>query len=84
MVIDRCYIQQHLTSAAILLFMIIYVGFIYAQPAFLYNKDGSLRVFGVGYKRKTVVPIWLLAIALAILSYYVVLYYVAYPKIWNL
>jgi hypothetical protein len=52
------------------------------KPAFLYNKDGSIREFGVGYKNKTILPIWLLSIILGILSYLFVMYYVAYPKLF--
>jgi hypothetical protein len=52
------------------------------KPAFLYNKDGSIREFGVGYKNKTILPIWLLSLILGILSYLFVMYYVAYPKLF--
>ena len=45
------------------------------KPDFAYGKDGEFRQFGVGYKNKTVVPIWLVSIALAIISYTVILYY---------
>jgi hypothetical protein len=51
------------------------------KPAFLYKTDGSLREFGVGYRNKTILPIWLLSIIMGILSYLFVLYYLAYPKI---
>jgi hypothetical protein len=44
------------------------------KPRFIYNEDGSLRQFGIGFQRKTVVPAWLVAIVLAILSYLLVLY----------
>ena len=81
---DRYYVQEHLTSIAILFFIVFYAGFVYWKPAFLYNKDGSLRTFGVGYSKKTVVPIWLLSIILAIGCYFMTLYYVAYPKLWNI
>ena len=81
---DRYYVQEPLTSVAIILFIMFYAGFIYWKPAFLYRKDGSLRVFGVGYANKTVVPIWLLSILLAIMCYFVVLYYIAYPQLWNI
>ena len=47
------------------------------KPAFLYNKDGSVREFGIGYKNKTILPIWLLSLVLGICSYLVVMYYVA-------
>ena len=47
----------------------------YIKPAFLYTKEGGFREFGVGYKNKTVIPIWLISIILAILSYVAVMYY---------
>jgi hypothetical protein len=46
------------------------------QPRFLYNVNGTLKEFGVGYKNKTVVPMWLFSIVLGILSYLFVLYYI--------
>jgi hypothetical protein len=48
------------------------------QPGFLYDSDGSFRVFGVGYRHKTVIPIWVVSIVLAILCYLAVSYYLAY------
>ena len=43
--------------------------------------DAYPEYFGVGYKNKTVLPIWLVAITLAILSYLTILYYLIYPRI---
>ncbi len=48
------------------------------KPAFLYNTDGSLREFGVGYRNKTILPMWLLSIVLGILIYISLMYYVTY------
>jgi len=45
------------------------------KPTFLYNNDGSLREFGIGYKNKTIFPVWLLSIVLGILCYLSVKYY---------
>jgi hypothetical protein len=53
----------------------------YVKPAFLYNKDGTLREFGVGFKKRTVVPLWLITIFIAIISYFSVLYYIEYPNV---
>lgn len=79
--LNRTFIRKHLVSFATLLFVGIYVIIIKLKPGFLYNHDGSLRTFGVGYKNKTVIPVWLMAIALAILSYLGILYYLVYPRI---
>ena len=81
MLITRTTIRKHLVSFSIIIFVITYVVMIKIKPGFLYNHDGSLRTFGVGYKNKTVVPIWLMSITLAILSYLLILYYLVYPRI---
>lgn len=74
----KSYIRQHLPLVSILLFLSIF-GFIQIiQPAFLYNTDGSLRDFGVGYKNKTILPVWLLAIVLGILSYCATRFYTTF------
>jgi hypothetical protein len=51
------------------------------KPAFLYNKDGSVREFGIGYRNKTILPIWLLSLILGIISYLIVMFYLASPKL---
>jgi hypothetical protein len=81
MLFNRNFVRKHLVSFATLLFVGLYVLILKLKPGFLYNHDGTLRTFGVGYKNKTVIPVWLLAIALAILSYLGMLYYLVYPKI---
>ena len=81
MLITRTTIRKHLVSFAIIIFVVSYVAIIKLKPGFLYNHDGSLRTFGVGYKNKTVVPVWLMTITLAILSYLLILYYLVYPRI---
>ena len=78
---NRRYILRNLPSVAVILFIAMYSAILYFKPSFIYNRDGSLRAFGVGFKRKTVIPAWLLAIVLAIVAYLIVLYYVSYPKI---
>jgi hypothetical protein len=77
----RQFIAENVTLAAIILFVIIFWFVHTIKPVFLYKPDGSLREFGVGYKNKTILPIWLLSIILGILCYLFVLYYLAYPKI---
>jgi hypothetical protein len=52
------------------------------KPACFYNNDGSIREFGVGYKNKTILPIWLLSIILGILCYLAVSYYIIHPRLF--
>ena len=71
-------VRNNLAGSAILLYVIVFMLVQYMNPSFLYNDDGSLREFGIGYSSKTVLPIWLVAIILGILSYLTV-YYVSRP-----
>jgi uncharacterized membrane protein YozB (DUF420 family) len=79
---NRNYIRENATLFSIVLFLIMFGAIQMMKPAFLYNKDGSIREFGVGYRNKTILPIWLLSLILGILSYLFVIYYVAYPKLF--
>ena len=73
-------IRNNLAGAAILLYVVVFMLVQYANPSFIYNDDGSLREFGIGYASKTVLPIWLIAIVLGILSYLFV-FYVSRPAV---
>jgi hypothetical protein len=73
----RSYIAKNVTLVSILLFLAIFITIQIGKPSFLYKEDGSLRDFGVGYRNKTILPVWLLAIILGILSYLFVLYYLS-------
>jgi hypothetical protein len=79
---NRNYIRENATLFSIVLFLVMFGAIQMMKPAFLYNKDGSIREFGVGYRNKTILPIWLLSLILGILSYLFVMYYVAYPKLF--
>ena len=78
---NRAYVNKHLPSFEVVLFLIMYSIIIYIKPPFMYNRDGSLRHFGLGFKKKTVVPAWLVAIVLAVLAYVFMLYYVTIPRL---
>ena len=69
------FIKKNPTMVSILLFLTIFILIQIGKPSFLYNTDGSIRVFGIGYKNKTIFPIWLLSILLGILCYLFVRYY---------
>lgn len=76
------YIRENITLVAVILFIIVFGTIQMIKPACFYNRDGSIREFGVGYRNKTILPIWLLSLLLGILCYLVVLYYVSSPKIF--
>lgn len=78
----KTYIRENITLVAVILFVIIFGIIQMMKPACFYNKDGSIREFGIGYRNKTILPIWLLSLVLGILCYLAVLYYVSSPKIF--
>jgi len=63
---------------AILLFLCLFGTVHLWKPAFAYQDNGAYRPFGIGYKYKTVIPIWIIAIILAIFSYLLVLMTIMY------
>jgi uncharacterized membrane protein YozB (DUF420 family) len=69
------FIKKNPVFVSIILFLTIYFLIHMAKPKFLFNRDGSLRVFGIGYRNKTIFPIWLLSMILGILCYLYVTYY---------
>ena len=77
---NRLFIRRNINSIAIVVFIALFSLIQVFRPSFIYNDDGSFRNFGLGYKHRTAVPIWLVSIILAILSYLFVLYYLAVPK----
>ena len=73
----RSHFKKYKVSSAIILFIILFSIIQIFKPGFLYNPDGSLREFGLGYRNKTIFPVWLLALVLAIMSYYFVFCYLS-------
>ena len=76
----RQYIRRNITAVSIILFIVIFCLIQLVEPACIYEKDGSLRQFGLGSKKKTVIPIWFFTLILSIFFYLFVLYYLAMPK----
>jgi hypothetical protein len=76
----RTFAKNNITLVSIFIFLTIFGIIQTAQPSFLYANDGSIREFGIGYRNKTILPLWLLSIILGILSYVMVLYYLTYPR----
>ena len=75
------FIQENITLVSILLFLVVFGIIQWLKPGFLYNRDGSIREFGVGYRNKTILPVWLLSILLGIICYLFVMYYLVYPRL---
>jgi hypothetical protein len=72
--ISRKMLRIYKVPFAVLLFIVLFGAFHTIKPGFAYLPNGAYRPFGVGYKHKTVVPVWLVAVFLAILSYLAILF----------
>jgi uncharacterized membrane protein YidH (DUF202 family) len=72
--------KENMIFVAIFIFIILF-GIVNAfRPSIIYNRDLSFRRFGIGYKNKSVLPIWLFSIVLAIIVYVVVMYIYDYKS----
>lgn len=82
MLLNKNYMRENITLISIILFVLMFGSIILLKPSFLYNRDGSIREFGVGYRNKTILPIWLLSLILGIVSYLLVIFYLTAPKLF--
>tara|TARA_X000000950_G_C13794882_1_gene610986 strand:- start:233 stop:478 length:246 start_codon:yes stop_codon:yes gene_type:complete len=71
------FVRRNKPASAIIIFIILFILLQWTKPTILYERDGSLRQFGLGNNRKTVIPIWLVSIVLGILSYLFVLMFLS-------
>ena len=75
------YFQKYKIQTAIIIFLVLYISTIIAEPRFCFDDDGNILQFGLNYKNKTIVPMWLMAILFGILSYFSIYYYLHMSKI---
>ena len=69
------WVRHNKVSVAIILYIILFILINLVKPAFMYNPDGTIKEFGVGFRKKTIIPIWLISIFMAIIAYFSVMYY---------
>ena len=78
---NRSFILKNINLTAIFVFLFLYIILVTLKPGLMFTKEGHIRDFGIGYKNKTVTPVWLITIILAIISYLLVHVFILYPKI---
>lgn len=74
------FVQRNIPLISIIIFLIFFIIIIVSKPTLIFDKNGKPREFGLGYKNKTVCPIWLVVIILGILSYLGILYYINFNR----
>ena len=77
----RVFIRKNKIVVTILLFISLYTLINYLQPNIFYEKNGSLRDFGINRSSRTIFPVWLFSIYISIVSYLMVSLYLLMPKI---
>lgn len=72
----KYFITNNKSLVSIIIFLVLFMSIILIKPSLIFDKNGKPREFGLGYKNKTILPIWLAIIIFAIISYLAVLYYI--------
>lgn len=71
------FVRLHKASCAIYIFLILMIMIHIIKPKIIYNEYGGFRIFGLSYRNKTILPIWIVSIILAIFSYLAILLFIA-------
>ncbi len=66
------YTKNNGILTSIILFFFFFLITIYSKPGFIFNRDGTLKNFGLGLNTNSVISIEIIVIVLAILSYFVI------------
>jgi hypothetical protein len=74
----KIFIGKNKLNFSLLLFIILFSLIHQMKPSIVYDEEGEFRPFGIGYRHKTIIPIWLVAIITAIFSYIFVMSYLVY------
>ena len=69
-------VKKNILLFTLILFLSLFSIFVYFKPNTVFDKDGSPLNFGLGYTKKTILPIWLIVIIISIISYLFILFYV--------
>ena len=75
------YIRKNISAFSLLMFFTMFLLVSTLKPSLIYNKDGSFKNFGLGYKTKTIFPMWLIVIIMAVFSYTIILFSITVPKL---
>ena len=74
----RQFIIKNINLVSIVIFLLLFALIMFIKPTIIFDKNGRPRDFGIGYKNKTILPLWLTVIILAIISYLSILFYINY------
>ena len=61
------FIRENKILATFILFLFMFCTIMITKPSFVFNKDGTVKDFGLGYNNKTVLPIFVFCSAINLL-----------------
>jgi hypothetical protein len=67
------FVIKNINLVSIVVFLILFALVMFIKPSIIFDTNGRPREFGIGYKNKTILPLWLAVIILAIISYLTIL-----------
>jgi hypothetical protein len=71
----RKIIMNNTLLTTIVIFFVLFSIIYYLKPKMIFDSNGLPMEFGIGYDKKTITPIWLVIMIIAIISYIITLYY---------
>jgi hypothetical protein len=74
------FVIKNINLVSIVIFLILFALIMFTKPTIIFDKAGKPREFGIGYKNKTILPLWLTVIILAIVSYFLIVCYINFNK----
>lgn len=75
------FLQTYQLSLILLTFLISFYIIFLIKPNFVFTPKGTFREFGLGFSKKTVIPMWLVTIFIAIMSYLLIRFISIFSKI---
>ena len=76
----RQFVVTNINLVSIIIFLLLFAIILLTKPTIMFDKNGKPREFGIGYKNKTILPLWLTVIILAIISYLTILCYINFKR----
>jgi hypothetical protein len=76
----RQFVVTNINLVSIIVFLLLFAIILVIKPNIMFDKNGKPREFGIGYKNKTILPLWLAVIILAIISYLTILCYINFKR----
>jgi hypothetical protein len=74
------FVIKNINLVSIVIFLILFVLIMFIKPTIIFDSNGRPREFGIGYKNKTILPLWLTVIILAIVSYFLIVCYINFDR----